>query len=731
MTYNRVTYLFEWNGLEVVVSEPTNWDEDEKSFVRNKIFHGIAIDVTESLIFVKDARDFLIDALATDGPNANVKITRMEADPQTDIMAVDYVGYIDFNTYDIGEDDFRVKLNADPFLARFKSKLSSKVELERLTSLKGTLLEPLNLETIYFLGRAILITSKWAQAVIPIMTLRTFSDTIEYIQALSITELGDNDEGLLYAFSQTQNEWVAGKDNITADMCFLLSNDSIYDLTYHVSVNIKQSIYVEGNQQCVFKIKIVRTENNQNFDWLEDIILYEKTGLSQDIPKEITVSYNEDLIALPGQAFSLQYSLTGITGDDTAIFWEYPWENPNAASGHSGVKGTYINSNGEWASAFYEASVVAQEDSERKPSNSPCIKIYDVAKRLNDICVEADFESDLLSSADISKTIVLHGMWLRGSYAGVKNYKPISTTFTDFLASLNAIYPIGLDINNGKMKIEGRSYFYQNYVTIDLGEVSELHIKPDSEDYMTSIEAGPVKSGAYDESQGLDEYNRKTQYDTILDKTDNILELTHVYKTDSYGLESIRRDHPEVGLQVNPDDDSKYDDDKWFVDAVLPSGQTAYEPGHWSERFAKAPTGVYSPETAFNFWFSPINIILRHGPWIKPALLHYLESFVAYNSSDGNSALVTQLIGGNTYTQNVGIQVIDFDRSMHKAKLATFKAPISWAQLNGTTLNRPNRYGQVQFTRFGIKYRGFMMEVKTAEGIGDFIVKLATSTSTI
>ena len=179
---------------------------------------------------------------------------------------------------------------------------------------------------------------------------------------------------------------------------------------------------------------------------------------------------------------------------------------------------------------------------------------------------------------------------------------------------------------------------------------------------MTSIEVGPIKSGAYEENQGLDEYNRKTQYDTILDKTDNVLELTHKVKTDSYGLESIRRDNPTVGLQVNPDDDSKYDDDKWFVDTVEIDGQEALEPGLWPVRFAVEPSGVYSPETAFNFWFSPINIILRHGPWIKPALLHYLNSFIAFNSSDGNSTLRTQLIGGKEYTQNLGVEVADLEK---------------------------------------------------------------------
>ena len=179
MLYNRVEYLFEWNGLEVEVSAPINWEEDEKSFERHSIFHGISVNVTAALSFVKDAREFLINALKTDGPNANVKLTRKISDPQTDVMIIDYVGYVDFNTYINGEENFEVNLNTDPYTTRFKSKLDSQVELERLTSLKGTILQPINLKTLFLQGRAILITSKWSQPDVPNMKIRTFSNSVE------------------------------------------------------------------------------------------------------------------------------------------------------------------------------------------------------------------------------------------------------------------------------------------------------------------------------------------------------------------------------------------------------------------------------------------------------------------------------------------------------------------------------------------------------------------------
>ena len=151
-----------------------------------------------------------------------------------------------------------------------------------------------------------------------------------WAQALSIVELGDNNEGIIYASSQLDNDFFKddsdGGPKIKSDQCFLLPNDSVDTLTYSVSLVVNQSIFTEGNKPVTFKIRIIKTENNQNFDFLEEIVIYEFIGDSYDIPKEIYAVWNEKLVMKPGEAATLQYSLTG---DNGALIWhEYPYNAP-------------------------------------------------------------------------------------------------------------------------------------------------------------------------------------------------------------------------------------------------------------------------------------------------------------------------------------------------------------------------------------------------------------------
>jgi len=290
--------------------------------------------------------------------------------------------------------------------------------------------------------------------------------------------------------------------------------------------------------------------------------------------------------------------------------------------------------------------------------------------------------------------------------------------------SIDAVSPIGIDLSSSKLKLEDRSYFYQKYVSIELGEVTELIIEPAVKDYNSTIVVGYEKAGGYEEESGLDEYNRETSYNTVLNKTETELKLVSLYRADGYGLETVRRDNPLVGENVAEDKDSKFDDHIWFVDANSVDGQTNLIVSDWSKRFSKAPTGTYSPETALNLWLSPINIMLRHGEWIKSPLLKYLDSWIAFNSSEGNSALKTQLIDGIEYSQREGIPVRDLERSANQATILTFKAPVTWEQLNGKTFDKPNVYGLIEAYYKGRRVRGHIMSVSLNNGIGNFKIKL-------
>lgn len=742
MFYDRVKYTMEHEGARFDVLEPINWKDDEKKFERHETYHGITTVLSNELTFIKGTRDFLVGILSGYGVNADVRLVRYIRNGQTDLWEKDYEGWVDFLTYKIEDKKFSVKFNSDPLTTLFKAKLSSNVELERLTSLTGENLPALKIDNLYNEGRDILLTNKLAQPELPITRIESRGNS-ETVLPLDIKESGDLSAGIAYIASQmpTQDGRVFNNEG-QLDENFVLVNTSGVDKVYKVSININQSLYWYGNASNLnFKIRLAFYNGtdweNGNLIYDREIVLWEHNGNSNDLPKTITTSFNEDVDVAEFETVSLQYSISNGNDIHLAYFYtNFPFapigvhlENEHKDS----YPILYIDENGNEAAAFYNVYVTVQEDSERTPSVIPCIRSFEFVERMCNIVLDTGLKSNLLARSSFDKyeedgylsdLILLHGMWARGMSINVPKYKPISTSLRDLLSSFDTVSPIGIDLNNGLMTLEERGFFYQTYVSIKLGEVTDLIVEPAVKDYNSTITVGYDKAGGYEEESGLDEYNRETEYNTVLNKIDTELRLISIYRADGYGLETVRRDDPNVGEEVSADKDSKFDDNIWFVDANSVESQINLVVSDWSKRFEKAPSNVYSPETAMNIWLSPINIILRHGKWIKPALLKYLDSKIAFNSSEGNSELTTQLIGGNEYSQRNGVPVEDLDESAHKAQFANFKTPVTWDQLNGKTYEKPNVYGLVEVWYKGKRYRGHIISVSLNSGIGDFKIKL-------
>jgi hypothetical protein len=95
-------------------------------------------------------------------------------------------------------------------------------------------------------------------------------------------------------------------------------------------------------------------------------------------------------------------------------------------------------------------------------------------------------------------------------------------------------------------------------------------------------------------------------------------------------------------------EDTKYDSDVFFLDLKLENNLLAQR--KWQDDFDKAPTGIFSPETATNL--SPFNILLRHGWVLASSLTKFATDKIRYGSSTANSQMKTQLIGSNEYAEN-------------------------------------------------------------------------------
>jgi len=96
MFYERVRYEIVWDGVTYSINEPKGWDEEGLELVRNDTYHGISVELSNSLEFYGDAKSILSDAYFSKGVNALCYLNRYVKNKTTDIFELDYIGWFDF-----------------------------------------------------------------------------------------------------------------------------------------------------------------------------------------------------------------------------------------------------------------------------------------------------------------------------------------------------------------------------------------------------------------------------------------------------------------------------------------------------------------------------------------------------------------------------------------------------------------------------------------------------------
>ena len=171
-------------------------------------------------------------------------------------------------------------------------------------------------------------------------------------------------------------------------------------------------------------------------------------------------------------------------------------------------------------------------------------------------------------------------------------------------------------------------------------------------------------------------------------------------------------------LSKYPTEDTQYDDAVFLLD--LKPGNNQFLQRKWQDDFEKAPTGIFSPETAVNLRFSPFNMLLRHGWMIASGLTKYPTERVRYGSSTTNSQLKTQLKNGYEYAENGDIinselgkarfvpEWIEFE---HECTFDVMQMVQGTTTINGKVIQ--NFYGTVQFINENNKpEKGFLFNLK-------------------
>lgn len=748
--FNMYRYFIRGKFGVIEISQPIGWDSDNKVFKRSKDVHGVFINLSSTLEFyVGDedndgGYDYLKKVYDVYGINAIVSLIKEENISGT--WEEVYRGYFDFSTYVREENKIKIMFNESGLYEKIKARNSEELELDRLTTMDGSVLPQLRTDVMEIEGRKILIITDFVKTIdstettfdvgannnIQLTNYKTNYSLVRFVffypfvamryhaVAIPLTMVAEQDGNsqTIYDNSVDVNGWSYDKGTTGAMFYADSLNDNVLKIDFDLEFVVNDN-YIPG----AFKVRVVKYKNGVNYDFDSVIEL-----LSVDNPvKNISYTYKVSSLPIPiGTGESLSLVLHAISHED-------------GGGGH-----TYIK--------IINPKVNIIDETYYPASQSKFVLPFEALERITNVITDkvGVLKSKALGRTDLgyindgyaSLTGLTNGFWVRGF-----NEDKITTSFKDFIDSFNAVWQIGYGIEKigftEILRVEHIKHFYQYFIALKLGGRPSNITRSCAKDYYySSVEVGyskPSGTVLYEEVLGLDEYNIKNNYTTAITRIENKNKIISPYRADSYGTEFARR-KPKAKF---PEEDTRYDLDvmmndlkrglsnvflqrKWIDDFEVPTP------------FNKFETGIYSPETATNLRFSPMNVLKRWGFWIKGGLMKNLTEYIRYSSSNGNSSLKTKsLIAGSVETaENGNILNSDLDKNLFNGDLIKFKFPVESQMLktlNGTTLINGelvmNYYGLIEFeNEYGELETGFLMSLEP-NGDGDW--ELLSSTKRV
>lgn len=286
--------------------------------------------------------------------------------------------------------------------------------------------------------------------------------------------------------------------------------------------------------------------------------------------------------------------------------------------------------------------------------------------------------------------------------------RPVKMSLNQYFDDLNCIDNLGLGIENisgvDYIRIEPKSYFYNNSLIFRLSNIPNLKISVAPEYYYNTFSNGYAK-WKIDNINGLDETNTIHKYDLGLKTISNPLELICNLITSSYMIEDARR--KQFSDFFTEDFDT--DNDNFIIclnrsvdiDGI-PNNLTTAEK---DENFSSVEN-VLDPSTSYNLRISPGRNTLRWSNVLNVGLLKYPARNIKFTYGEGNFKMVSQLADDScpgrwdnqAFNEGQDIQWDDANNTdnspLWEPLIADFSYPLTRNQYNIMTAN-PNGYIEI------------------------------------
>lgn len=282
--------------------------------------------------------------------------------------------------------------------------------------------------------------------------------------------------------------------------------------------------------------------------------------------------------------------------------------------------------------------------------------------------------------------------------------KPFFQSFSQWWAGINPILNLGLGYDSidtdPVIRVEGKSYFYLNEISIYFSNVRQITRKYDNDRIFNKVSIGYTRWQAEDIS-GIDDPQSRKTYSTRLQKVGKNIDLHSEFIGASLAIETTRRTTKEKSA------DYKYDNEVFIIalnpDEVIESPEESPDLVHFrpelDENFSSV-TNLLNSETRYNLKLTAGRNFLRWQNYVQGGLQSYLGSVFKFTSAEGNYGMTSQMdvngclnedFDGNLFSEKGDVPVTD--DFIHLADLYEAEVPMEWEEYEVIRDNRRKAIG--------------------------------------
>lgn len=709
---------------EITIQEPKGWNNDTRSYVRDKKSRGILSKTTIDLEFYGDASEWINTLFRAFGISEKVLLSKFEKSKTliSEDWNLRYVQEIDMGSFEMDSKTGKVTVKATEggLYGDIKNRQTNKYNLIDTTAADGQDIGVLKTYPFQPQTRSIFLDSllEDSQNGYRINSRRFISEASETHRTIPLLEVYNSDsQNVQTAFntSESYNPLIphAQEDNVgdiqsVGDQFYWRSDidrnirvklelefkvervHSIRADNEEMSVELRKSelILVDDTDELIEKETLLDIQNHQN-----------KIGITQN------VSFDRTIFLKKNESLSFVFRTRANLGDGIS----------------QGKMDTYLT--------VIKSKLVIQDITDYPDTVSRCMKPKDLFERLIAKITgkRGLFKSSIFDEGGEYENFVIdNGFWARGfpdlisEADGEDREIQFNTSFKHAFESFNYLEPltwfIEIDGKQEVVRIEKATYTMKNFIGVRLPAVDKIKHKASKPDFFSKIIIGHNKNLEYEEINGLDEPNGRSEFGTHISEDGNEYIIETEYRFDSVGYELIRR----LQYLTNPKKDTPRDSHIWIHDTKFISG--VFTHNLWTDYFDSAPTGIFSPINAWNLRLSPMNrLFYGHGYSVNRGLYHFPNKFIRFASSNSNQNLKTTF-NGVTLHEKGKIKISDLEKARIEPMTSdlTFKMTQSIEdQILGTTNvdgeEVPNYFGLFEYIEKGATQYGRIVKLQTDE----------------